>query len=151
MKKATFIVVAVLLVLYVAAIFVPVDPVEQRPGTRLAGEWVETRDVDWSFVEGRKQIYVQSNTWYLVPHSVTTTSWVVDGEYYVPCGWCATKRWPRLVAADPNVVIKVDGKLYARRAVLIEDDADRRRILGVPDGDELPDAVEVYRMDPREA
>ena len=149
MKRATLIFVGLLVVLYVAAIFVPFEPVERRPGTRLGGELAEVQNTDWSFVRGRKQIFVETQTWYLIPHSVTTTSWAVDGAFYVPCGDCDGKRWPKNVDRDPRVRLKIDGQLYERTAIRITDRAERNRLLGGAAAGALPDSVAVYRMDPR--
>ena len=133
---------------YLAAIFIPFDPDERRPGTRLAGELVETPTDDWSFLSGRTKIFVETQTWYLIPHSVTTISWVVDNALYVPCGNCDAKRWPKNVTRNPNVRLKIAGKLYARRAVRITDAAETQRLLDTPGGHGL-DGVAVFRMDPR--
>ena len=100
MNRAVLIVVqAVLAAVYLAALLVPYEPDERRPGTRLGGPLAAEQDTDWSFRSpGRMQIFVETATWYGVPHSVTTTSWIVDGDLYVPCNACATKRWPKNVA-----------------------------------------------------
>lgn len=150
MKKAVLIVVAVLLVAYVAAMTIPFDPEERRAGTRLGGPLAAEQDTDWSFRSlGRKRIFVETATWYGIPHSVTTNSWVDAGALYIPCNNCATKRWPRNVARDPDVRLKVDGEIYARRAVRITDDQERRRLLGVLGATETPPHRWVFRMDPR--
>ena len=92
-RKLLFVVVGVVVLAYIALLVVPIDPVERRAGTRLSGELAADQAPDWSGY-GRKQILVQTNTWYLVPHAVTTTSWVDNGHFYVPCARCAGKRWP---------------------------------------------------------
>ena len=149
MKKAALIFAGLLIAVYIAAIFVPFEPAERRPGTRLGGDLAEEQDTDWSFLRGRNQIFVETRTWYLIPHSVTTVSWVVDDAFYVPCGNCDTKRWPKNVQRDPRVRLKIDGKLYERTAVRITDPAERGRLLSVPAGESLPEGVAIYRMDPR--
>ncbi len=147
MKKVLIGLVVLLLLIYAGALAIPVDPQEQRPGTRLSGTLVNDTDPDWSFMQPQQKVWVQTNTWYLVPHSITTISFVVDGELYIPCGWCETKRWPKLVAADPNVTVKVGDNLYRRTAVKVTDETFKERVLRSPDGREIPD-VELYRMDP---
>ncbi len=127
MKRAALIAVGFLLILYAAAIFVPFEPEGRRPGTRVNGEVAEVQDTDWSFLRGRNLIFVETRTWYLVPHSVTTTSWVVDETLYVPCARCESKRWPKNVQRDPRVRLKISDQLYERRAILITDAAERRR------------------------
>ena len=138
---------ALLVLVYVLLLVVPIDPVERRPGTRLGGDLAADQAPDWGDY-GRKQIAVQTRTWYFVPHAVTTTSWVDDGRFYVPCARCDGKRWPRNVARDNRVRLKIDGMLYDRRAIRITDPAERARILGAVGRD--PDsATAVFRMDPR--
>ena len=106
MKKMALVLIGLLMALYVAAIFVPLEPDERRPGTRLGGDLAEVQDTDWSFLQGRNQIFVETRTRYLIPHSVTTTSWVVDNAFYVPCGNCDSKRWPVNVKRDPRMQLQ---------------------------------------------
>lgn len=146
-RKLLFVVVGVVVLAYIALLVVPIDPVERRAGTRLSGELAADQAPDWSGY-GRKQILVQTNTWYLVPHAVTTTSWVDNGHFYVPCARCAGKRWPENVARDDRVRLKIDGMLYERRAVRITDAEERARILGTV-GREDTGGVALFRMDPR--
>ncbi|MCZ6617065.1 MAG: hypothetical protein O7E57_02950 [Gammaproteobacteria bacterium] len=145
MKKIALIFVGVLITLYIAAIFVPFEPDERRPGTRLGGDLAHVQDTDWSFLQGRNQIFVETRTWYLIPHSVTTTSWVADGAFYVPCGSCDSKRWPKNVERDPRVRLKINESIYERRAIRITDPEERRRLMRI----RLPEGVALYRMDPR--
>jgi len=146
-KKILMIVVTTIALVYAVAVAVPIDPEERRPGTRLGGTLVEESNPDWSFVENRQQVYVQTNTWYLIPHSVTTISFVAGDELYIPCGWCDGKRWPKNVAEDPRVTVKIGQSLYRRVAVKVPEEAEKRRILSVPEGEPTPDFV-LYRMDP---
>ena len=147
MKKTITISLSVLLSGYALAIFLPINPDEARPGTRLSGDTAEG-EVDWSIIKGSKLVTVQTSTWYFIPHSVTVTSWAADGNYYLGCGRCATKIWPRYIARNPDVVVKIDGKLYEGRAFLATG-SERRTALGVPPGDDIPDGDEAYRVDPR--
>ncbi len=147
MKSIATVVVTLVVLLYVAARVIPIEPDEQRPGTALSGALVSNPNPDWGFVRDRQQIYVQTNTWYGIPHSVTTIAFVADGELYVPCGWCDTKRWPKNVVADPQVVLKIDGRLFPRIAVRIDDAATRERVFAVLTEDEIPSDWALYRMD----
>ena len=146
MKKITIIVALVVTLFYAAALAIPLDPDEQRPGTRLAGNLIDDKNPDWSFMTERQKIYIQANTWYFIPHSVTTISFVADNELYVPCGWCASKIWPKYVAADPHVTVKVGDNIYRRKATKITSEPAKRKIMSVPEGEPTPD-FELYRMD----
>ena len=147
MKQTLAIVAALSVALYVLALAVPLDPDEQRPGTRLAGTQIDTPVTDWSFHQPGTQVYLQTRTWYGIPHSVTTTSMVYDNQLIIPCGWCGDKRWPKNVAADPAVVVKIGDRLYPFNAVRIEDPALMHAMLGGQHG-QVPD-VQLYRMTPR--
>ncbi len=149
MKKILIILVALLVGAYIVAFTLSIDPDERRPGLRLGGEVAQQQNTNWSFLEGRNKIYVQMQTWYLLPHSITTTSWVTDNELYVPCGRCATKIWPNYVAKNADVRLKVNGFLYDRTAVRITDEAEKRHAMQLPAADPLPEGVWIYRMEPR--
>lgn len=148
MKRITAIAIGLIVVAYLAALAIPIQPDERRPGTRLAGELVESPVSDWSFLSGQHKIYVQTQTWYLIPHSVTTVAWVTDNALYVPCGYCDGKRWPKNVARNPNVRLKIDDKLYDRRAVRITDPQESHRLLAASELHGM-DGIAVFRMDPR--
>ena len=144
MKRVIMVVVGLLVLIYVLAATVSLDPEERRPGLSLSGELATDQQISYP---GRKQIYVQTRTWYGIPHSVTTTSWVVDGVIHVPCARCEGKRWPRNVALDDRVLLQIDGALYERRAVRITDEAEREQLLGALDRDGLPPGLAVFRME----
>ncbi len=147
MKKFAIVMGFFLVVGYVAALVIELDPQERRPGLNLVGELAADQGTDWGFLEGRNKIYVQMRTWYGLPHSITTTSWVVGGELYVPCGRCSTKYWPNHVAADNRVRLKVGDQIYARRAVRITQEPELRRVMQVPEDEPTPADVWVYRME----
>ncbi len=48
------------------------EPRDQRPGLWLTGDRVTEAVTDWSFTEDHQEIFVQTRTPYLMPHSVTT-------------------------------------------------------------------------------
>jgi hypothetical protein len=147
MKKVLIIVLISTALFYAGAVAIPIDPADQRPGTRLSGIVVEEPHPDWSFIQDRQEVLIQTSTWYLIPHSVTTTSFVVENDFYIPCGWCETKHWPKNVAADPSITLKVGDNLYPRTAVKIGQDSEKRRIMSIPAGEPTPD-FELYRLDP---
>ena len=145
MKKLFLSIALIIVIVYVFALLVPINPDEQRPGTSLSGTLIDETDVDWSFLESRTQIYVQTSTWYGIPHSVTTTSFVDDGVLFVPCARCDSKRWPKNVASNPNVLVKVGDNLFPRRAELVTDVETKRQFLN-----DRHQEVALYRMNPPE-
>lgn len=157
------IIVAVLVVLLVAvgvaARFsdgplgiVPSGPLE-------AGELVTARDVDFSFVDPISTIELQ-----LVDPPRSRTVWVVqiDGVPYVPCGFLNVplwKQWPHQAMVDGRAILRIDGKLYERQAVRVIDLETFGRVLDLVSekyelgrsGEPDPNAVWIFRMDPRPA
>lgn len=147
MKHRLTIAGAGVVVLYLSALVVPIDPQERRPGTRLSGTIVEA-PADWSAsIAANPKIFVQTKTWYGIPHSVTTVSFALDGALYVPCARCPPKRWPKNVARDPDVVLKIGSSLYERRAVRVEDPALLQRLFA--GRSPSPKITWLFRMDPR--
>ncbi|MDA0790497.1 MAG: hypothetical protein O2780_13695 [Proteobacteria bacterium] len=128
------------------AIFLPWEPDERRPGTRLAGEMAPDGQTDFSFLKERTLVYVETRTLYLVPHSITAGAWQDNGKLYVGCSRCDGKYWSGNVRLDNHVRVKIGDLIYRLRAVRL-DDEQRRRVLGVPQGEALPDRA-VFRMDP---
>ena len=148
MKKWLLILVGCLFMLYGMARFIPIDPAEQRPGLRLDGtlggnsEWQQLANSSRSF--GSNLVQFETRPWYGLRHSVTTTSLTRDGEFYIPCGWCSKKRWPTFVANDPRVRLRVDGVLFERIAVRVNDEALLAEFA------EGPSDLWLYRLDPPE-
>src|SRR5437867_10387679 len=65
---------------------VGLDPKDRRPGLWLTGDLVTTPVTDWSFTDKYPTIFVQTRSWYGLPHSVTTSSPGHDGQPYLPPG-----------------------------------------------------------------
>ena len=104
---------------------------EGRPGLRLAGELVREPVRDWDFSAADALVELESNAPWGLAHSVTVVCASTGAALYVPSvyreggGWPAARRWNRNVVADPRVRIRIAGKLYERRAVLVTDEAER--------------------------
>ena len=89
-----------------------------------SGELVTGPEPDWSFVREVREVEFQ-----LLDPARSRTTWILDhgGKAYIPCGYMTTwwgrlwKRWPHEAAEDPRVLLRIDGKLYERRLVRIED------------------------------
>ncbi len=55
----------------VAAFLAACAPQDRRPGLWLAGEVVREPVTDWSFTDAVPEIFLETRTWYGIPHSVT--------------------------------------------------------------------------------
>lgn len=107
------------------------EPKDRRPGLWLAGEEVTGNVSDWRFSDADQEIFIETRTWYGIPHSVTTVVATTGDKLYVPSLYYATedhwpdaKAWNSNVVADPQVRLKIGGKLYPRKAVLVEDEQE---------------------------
>lgn len=149
MRRLVIAALALLAGVYLLARWLPVEPVDRRPGlglTATAGSW---EDGTMAAVSGRQEVHLETRPWHGIPHSVTTILWRDGGMLYIPCAKCAQKRWPANVAANPDVRVKISGRLYDVRLQKIEDDAERRRVLRVLGGADTPADVWAYRLLPR--
>ncbi len=104
---------------------------EGRPGLRLAGEHVREPVSDWGFSDADELVELESNAPWGLAHSVTVVCVSTGAQLYVPSvyseggGWPEARRWNRNVVADPDVRIRIAGKIYERRAVLVTDAGER--------------------------
>jgi hypothetical protein len=165
MKIRTFQVgLAVLLLAYASSGCM--DPKDRRPGLALSGEVASEPINDWSFSDEHQQIYLETQTWYLIPHSVTVVCAGLGEKLYVPSiyyggGEWPDKYWNSNVSSDPRVRLEMNGKIYERKAVVVEDPMEFQaalqalaakypfwqEMLAKPES-ERPD-MSVVRMDPR--
>ncbi len=88
------------------------------------------------------------------PYTITTHAFVIGGALYVGADFALPfKRWVHIVQEDPEVLVRVGGRLFRRRAVRIQDPDESRHLLeevsrqrGVDPGDWLTD-VWFFRID----
>jgi len=143
------------------------EPRDHRPGLWLSGELVEAPVADWSFTDAVREIFVETRTWYGIPHSVTTVCVAQGGTLYVPSVYQEggefpdARFWNRNVVRDPRVRLKIEGRIYEREAVLVEDPAEWRAVLAAfgrklafwKELEDMPEAerpkIVFLRMDPR--
>src|ERR1700730_668055 len=106
------------------------------PGLWLSGALVTTRVTNWSFVSQYKTDKVQTRTWYMIPHSVTTGFVVHDGQLYLTSMFAAGvpfpngKSWVANVMRDPHVRLKLGDDLYDCILSPVTDPDERAAVLG---------------------
>ena len=145
------------------------EPADRRPGIWLSGEPVAETVTDWSFTDDIPEIFIETRTWYGVPHSVTVTCVALGDTLYVPsiyprdAAYPEARLWNRNVVRDPRVRLKIGERVYERRAVLVEDPAEWSAVLAAfarksPFWKELSETAEserpqliFLRMDPGES
>lgn len=103
-------------------------PIAIFPGGVFAsGEWVGEPVDDWSFAAEIEEIELQSGE---PPSSRTTWILVDEGEAYIPCslGFPPGKRWHTDALAKPDAIVRIQGRLYPRRLLKVEDETLQQRL-----------------------
>jgi len=98
-------------------------PLGVLPGGKLAGE-ARRAPSDWKGVQ--KSGTVQLETRPEAPYSVNISYRVVDGGLYINAGDTETE-WVKNIAANSDVLLRMDGALYALRAQRVSDRAEIAR------------------------
>ena len=128
-------VVACLVVTLVTLRIVGLDPKDRRPGLWLTGQLVTRPVTDWSFTEKYPSIYVQTRSWYGLPHSVTTTITAHDGRLYLTSVYRPGSQFPRdrlwnkNILRDPHVRLKIGDQVFDRTVALVTDPAEKDAVL----------------------
>lgn len=110
------------------------EPRDQRPGLWLTGERVSEPVTDWTFTEGHEEIFVQTRTPYLIPHSVTTYCTVYEGDLYLFSAYYEggvfpdARGWNRNVIRDSRVRLKIGDRLFDRTVRHVTDAATREAV-----------------------
>jgi hypothetical protein len=126
LKVVGAIVVCLILLLVVLRI-TGFGPHGSTPGLWLSGNLVAAPVADWSFTEKYPTVEIQTQTWYGIPHSVTTACMTYQGQFYVGSMYSAGmqyphgRSWNENVARDPHVRIKIGNNLYDCTLVHITD------------------------------
>jgi len=137
-----------LALLTIAILSVGCQPKDVRPGLWLRGDLVEERVNDWRFTEGIEEIFIETRSWYRIPHS--TTIWCVAryGKLYIGSYGDQKKAWEKNIARSPDARLAIAGKIYevtvtpvADRAVIDALDAAyaQKYDMGEVFGDDLPE------------
>ena len=128
--KVVGVIVACLILVLVVARITGLDPKDRRAGLWLTGELVTAPVTDWSFTDKIPNVKIQTNTWYLLPHSVTINCVSYQGRLYLDSFYAAGltyphgRHWNENIARDPRVRIKIGNQLYDRKLALVTDPAE---------------------------
>jgi hypothetical protein len=118
MSKFANIAFAIAIALTVAC---SIEPNDERPGFWLPGEVHQQAVEDWSFTEDSGEIFIETATSYWIPHSVTAWCVVVGDGLFVSADYADKKRWVANLIRDPNVRLKIKGKVYEQKLVAVTD------------------------------
>ena len=109
------------------------EPADRRPGVWLYGETVTEPVSDWGFVNEHAEVKLMTYPWYLIPHAITVVAAEHDGVVYVPSIYDApadfpgSKFWNKVVASDPDVVLKAGEHKYPMIVQPAANDAEFER------------------------
>ena len=115
------------------ALTVGCQPTDERPGLWLSGKVEPGPVLDWSFSDEVEEIFVETRTWYGVPHSVTIWGAVQGGHFYLPSLYYGAEEYPnarfwnRNVVRDPRVRVKIGDRVFEGTAELVIDESEWNR------------------------
>jgi hypothetical protein len=110
------------------------EPSDVRPGLWLTGERVNEPVADWSFTEDHQEIFVQTRTPYLLPHSVTTYCAFFQGDLYLFSAYYQggtfpdERGWNRNVMRDPRVRLKIGDRIFDQTVSHVTDGDTRAAV-----------------------
>ena len=111
------------------------EPRQRTPGLWLKGTLITTPVADWSFTNQVSTVEVQTRSWYLIPHSVTTYCVAYQGQLYLDSFYPPVaeyphgRSWNENVARDPHVRLKIANSLYDVTLSHDTDPADKAIVL----------------------
>ncbi len=130
LQSLGIIVVCLILILIVLRI-TGFEPHARTPGLWLKGNVVATPVTDWSFTDKIPVVQLQTETSYMLPHSVNINCLNYNGQLYLvsvyPAGTAHT--WNDNVMRDPHVRLKIGDDIYDRTVSLVTDPAEQEGVL----------------------
>ena len=97
------------------------------PGLWIKGEPVATPVADWSFTDKIPEIKIQTQSPYLLPHSVTIWCAVYNGNLYITS--YRGRQWVENIIRDPRVRFKIADQVYDRTLSVVDDPAEKAAVL----------------------
>ena len=110
------------------------EPKDTSPGLWLSGDIVSEPITDWLFTNEIKEIFVETQTSYLLPHSITTYCGVYEGKFYLFSAYYEggefpyARRWNHNVIRDPSVRLKINGDIYEQNLSFVSDESRKAPI-----------------------
>ena len=130
--KALGVVAGCLILVLVILSITGLDPHERRPGLWLKGNLVTTPVTDWSFTDAYPTVKIQTQSSYLLPHSVTILCIAYNGQLYVASVYPAggpNHSWNENIMRDPHVRIKIGDQVYDRTVSVVSDPAEKESVM----------------------
>jgi len=131
LARSIAVIVIVVVVLLVVLRITGFPPTVFGAGLWLSGHRVTQPVADWSFTDNYPTVEIQTNTRYLLPHSVRIYCVTYNGQLYlnsiVPKGapqYPLGRQWNQDVARDPHVRLKIGDNLYDLTLRYVTDPAE---------------------------
>jgi hypothetical protein len=99
----------------------------RAPGLWLKGEVVTTPVSDWSFTDKIPTIKIQTQTPFLLPHSVAIWCTVYNNNLYVTS--TRGRLWVEDVIRDSHVRLKIGDQIFDRTLSLVNDPEEKAAVL----------------------
>ena len=129
--KVLLVVVLLILLFFLATRFTDGPMGLVSGGAFSSGEVVST-EPDWRFIKDYDTVEFQ-----LLEPARSRTTWIVEheGRIFIPSGYMLStvgkiwKQWPLHAQKDGRAILRVDGKLYPRQLVRINDGPELPAVL----------------------
>jgi hypothetical protein len=130
-------------------------PLGPLPGGQLSGELEPTTPSDWAFADEEKTVQLETNP--SDPYSVNVWGAGIGAGFFLAAGGGSESKWAQNIARNPEVRLRIDGRIYELRAVRVDEDpklredflaAVKRKYDWDPPDDETQKAW-LYRLDSR--
>lgn len=123
------------------------------PGGALRGE-VASPPAAWVDALGADRAFCEIESRHADPHSIQLECFVRDGSLYAQSHrWALAPWWPESWAAiwleQPDVRVRIAGRIYELRAVRVSDAALRTALLNERGYDPVPAGIVLFRFDAR--
>src|SRR5579872_3101065 len=122
------------------------------PGLWIKGDAVTTPVTDWSFTDKIPQVKIQTETPFLLPHSVVIWCAEYNGNLYVTS--YRGRMWVEDIIREPKVRLKIGDQVYDRTLTVVEDPVEKAAVLQAK-GKKYPqwkvpavEAATVFRVNP---
>ena len=125
--KVFGVIVICMVLLLVTLRFTGLNPHGDIPGSRsypglwLSGNLVTIPVADWSFTDNIRTLKLQTNTWYLIPHSVTIWCIAYNRQLYAASFGAAVRSWPVVIFATEPLQATVGHAHLGQRFKLFGD------------------------------
>lgn len=97
-------------------------PLGVVPGGKLDGEPVDAPIDDWAFASKTEDLQLETDP--ADPYSVNIWFVTEGAKLWVFAGGGESSTWAKNLLADPRALVRIDGKLYPRKAVRVTDPAE---------------------------